>query len=149
MSEERFDELSKALATSISRRQALKLVAATAFGGALSLVGAGRASATAPGRCRKIGTICRQHYECCDYYCDEFTGRCACPPGANLCPKGPGRPNARCVFCPDNATFDPETCQCRCVEGTTECRGFYLTSCCPPGTECCPSGFCSYNGVCY
>ena len=148
MSEERFDELSKALATTISRRQALKLAGATALGGVLAMMGAGRASAQfgGPGRCRKVGAICRQHSECCDFYCDRVTGRCGCPPGSFLCPGGPGRSGSRCVFCPPEATFDPETCTCTCPAGTTQCEGFYGVECCPAGVACCPGGFCDFYG---
>ena len=151
MSEEKFDELSRLFASSISRRQAVKIIGATAFGGALSLVGArgARAEHGGPGRCRQIGTVCRQHEECCEYYCDPFTGRCACPPSTFLCPGRRGNPRARCIYCPQGATFDPQTCTCQCPEGTQPCEGFYGLECCPEGEMCCPGGFCSVAGVCY
>ena len=45
MDSSRFDEFTKALATPASRRQALKTLAATAFGGVLALSGIGTAFA--------------------------------------------------------------------------------------------------------
>jgi hypothetical protein len=162
MSDERFDELSKALAATTTRRQALKILAATAAGGALSLFGARGAAGAQPGRCRRVGAICRQNYECCDFYCDSSTGRCACPPGAgfHLCTK---RGQRRCVFCnPSTQSFNPDTCQCECLPGTVPCgedccqtaeqccsSGFYGAFCCPPGVACCPDGtHCPYYGTC-
>ena len=119
MSDDRFDEFSKALARTTTRRQALKLFGLTASAGAFSLVGA--RGAEAQGRCRKNGSRCRQDYECCSFYCPPGTGRCACPPGAQVCEKGPGRPTERCVFCGTNQVMNPDTCECECVEGTSPC----------------------------
>jgi hypothetical protein len=153
MSDERFDELSKAIATTVSRRQALKLVGAAAVGGALSLVGARQAKAVAPGRCRRVGVICRQDYECCDFYCNPATGRCACRPGQDYC-----RRTRRCISCPPNSTFNADTCECTCNEDTTACDGscctadetccigYYGGQCCPPGIQCCPGGYCDFYG---
>jgi hypothetical protein len=151
MSDRKLDELSKALATTTSRRQMLKVLAATAVGGAVSLAGARGARAA---RCRKVGQLCRANFECCDFFCPPNTGRCACPPGENLCTK-----TKRCIRCDPEATFDPDTCQCICPEGTTQCGneccsggeeccpgGYYGPTCCPPGEICCPGGFCSYYG---
>ncbi len=70
MSQERFDELTRALATGVSRRQALKIFAG---GVMLSLLGVGRVSA---GRgCRRPGQKCTLSYDaerfpvgdCCQY----------------------------------------------------------------------------------
>ena len=58
MSDNRFDELSKALARTTTRRQAVKVFGVTAFAGALSLVGA--RGAEAQGRCKKNGSPCRR-----------------------------------------------------------------------------------------
>jgi hypothetical protein len=155
MSDDRFDELSKALATTTSRRQALKILAATAAGGAFSLFGAREARAI--GRCRRVGQPCRQDYECCDFFCNPARGRCECPPSpaAHLCAK-----TRRCIFCnPETSTFDPATCTCVCNEGTTPCngqccgegeeccRGTFFSQCCPTG-QCCPSGYCDYGYGC-
>ena len=152
MSDEKMDELSRALATTTSRRQMLKVLAATAGGGVLALVGARQAGADP--RCRRVGQPCRANFECCDFFCPPDTGRCACRPGENLCTK-----TKRCIRCDPEATFDPETCQCVCPQGTTQCGteccsgdqeccpgGYYGPTCCPPGEICCPGGFCSYYG---
>ena len=101
MSDRNLDELSRALATTTSRRQMLKVLAATAAGGVLSLAGARQAGAT---RCRRVGQPCRANFECCDFFCPPDTARCACRPGENLCSK-----TKRCVSCDPEATFDPET----------------------------------------
>lgn len=132
MSDDRFDELSKALARTTSRRQALKVVGATAVAGAFSLVGAH--GATAQGRCKKNGSPCRTDYECCSFFCPPGTGRCACPPGAQICPKRPGRPTERCVFCGPGQPLDPDTCECQfavCAPGVG-CLG----------PDCAPGCFC-------
>ena len=81
LGDHRFDELTKALATAASRRQTLTALGATVGGAAFSLFGVHNAEAMVPGRCRLVGQICRQDRECCDFYCDRGTGRCACPPG--------------------------------------------------------------------
>ncbi|MDQ3858297.1 MAG: hypothetical protein M3327_07615 [Actinomycetota bacterium] len=154
MGEEKFAEFSKALASGVSRRQALKLAGATALGGALSLLGARGAGGQVPGRCRRVGVPCRQSEECCEYFCDPNTGRCACPPGLFTC-----RHTRRCVTCRPPGVFNPETCQCECPEGTTACDGSCCTAeetccvnfyggatCCPPGVACCPGGYCDYYG---
>ncbi len=170
MGDEKFAEFSKALASGVSRRQALKLAGATALGGALSLLGAGGARGQVPGRCRRVGVPCRQDGECCDYFCNPATGRCACFPGTFFC-----RRTRRCIGCGPSEVFNPETCECECVEGTTPCDGACCTAeqtcctgpyggaccnadetccvdfyggatCCPPGVACCPGGYCDYYG---
>ena len=80
MGDHSFNELTKALATTASRRQTLTALGAT-VGGALSLFGVHSAEAIAPGGCRLVVQICRQERECCDFYCDRSLGRCACPRG--------------------------------------------------------------------
>ena len=89
MSDRKLDELSRALATTTSRRQMLKVLAATAVGG---MVRAG-ARELELGRCRRVGQPCRANFECCDFFCHD-TGRCACRPGENLCTK-----TKRCISC--------------------------------------------------
>jgi hypothetical protein len=140
MSDDRFEAFSKSLAEAKTRRQALKVLAATAAGGALSLVGA--RGARAQGRCRLNGQPCRSDYECCSFYCPPGTGRCACPPGATVCPRRPGRPIERCVFCGPGQEMNPETCECECVEGTTPCGDF---ECCTDEQQCCSSTYYGYE----
>ena len=118
MSDKKLDELSKALATTTSRRQMLKILAATAAGGAVSLVGAREAGAAAA---EGSGSRAAPTSSAA-----TFSAR-PTPAGA---PAGRARTCAaktrRCIRCDPEATFDPETCQCVCPEGTTQC-----------GTECC------------
>ena len=150
MSDEKLDELSKALATTTSRRQMLKVLAATAAGGALTLVGAREAGAA---RCRRVGQPCRANFECCDFFCPPDTGRCACRPGENLCsktalhPVRPGsdiRPGRASASVPGGRRS-----AARVLLGDEECcpGGYYGPTCCPPGEICCPGGFCSYYGA--
>jgi hypothetical protein len=158
----RFDDLTKAMSTTTSRRQALKLLATTGAGGMLALVGAGGAHAIAPGRCRKNGTVCRQNIECCSEFCDPATLRCACTPGAEVCPS-----TGSCVpACTGTQVFNTTTCRCECPTGTTACGSTCCTStqactsgvCCQNPTtcdsltDCCPEFFCSNTkggpGVC-
>ena len=79
MEPSRFDELTKALATSTSRRQALKTIAATTLGGILGLVGIGTAFAK---HCRPLGKKCRQPEECCSNTCN---GTCICRTALQAC----------------------------------------------------------------
>jgi len=140
MTEPRFEELSKALTTTTSRRQAMKIFGATAIGGVMSLVGAGGAGAIAPGRCRKGGTTCRQNLECCSNFCDPSTGRCACPSGTFECPS-----SGICVGpCGPGQVFNPTTCACECPAGTTTCG----QTCCTTGQTCCSGTCCPRGQVC-
>lgn len=72
-----FDELTKALATPTSRRQALKTFAATALAGMLSLSGLDKVFA---GNCTPNGHKCQKNKECCSRLCDPTTSTCVCPP---------------------------------------------------------------------
>jgi hypothetical protein len=78
MSADRFDDLSKALATGTSRRRVLKAVAATIAGGAVAVFLGSRQEAEAapcPNNRKKCGPVC-------------------CPNGWKCCQGGQG---ARCV----------------------------------------------------
>ena len=140
MGDDQFDQFARQLAGPVSRRQAVKLFAATTAAGVLGLVGAGEAEA---GRCRKLRHKCRQNYECCSFYCNPSTGLCQCPPGSNTCTH-----TGLCVFCPPNSTFNQSTCKCECNEGTTVCGD----QCCTSSQTCCPNGyygpFCSDYSYC-
>ncbi len=69
MEPSRFDELTKALATSTSRRQALKAIAATALGSILGLGGIG----TALANCKPNGYGCNIRTQCCSGQCQHGT----------------------------------------------------------------------------
>src|SRR2546423_14593386 len=123
-----FDSMTQERATGTSGRQALKLVAATAAGGLLTLVRAGPVSAI--GQCRRMGQPCRESAECCSGFCDSATRRCTCGPGTVLC-------SGTCVTdCQPPFVLDTATCQCQCMTGTTACG----STCCAPGT--CANGTC-------
>jgi hypothetical protein len=62
MEPSKFDELTKTLATSTSRRQALKTIAATTLGGLLALAGIGTAFRN---NCRSMGAKCEHTKQCC------------------------------------------------------------------------------------
>jgi hypothetical protein len=130
MNDEQLDEVSKKFATGIPRRRAVKLLAATAAGGVVSLVGARSGLGADPGRCRRAGSTCRRSSECCSGICSA-QGRCICPPpkvadarGHCVCP-----PNTTTCGTAEFAPCCPSGTDC-CLEGTL--RGF----CCPPGTHC-------------
>ncbi len=63
MEPSRFDDLTKALATATSRRQALKTIAATTLGGILGLSGIG--TALADKTCKKLGQGCNNKKNLC------------------------------------------------------------------------------------
>ncbi len=72
----KFDDLTKALATPTSRRQALKTLGATVVGGILGLNGIGTAFA----KCKPDGHPCGNDRQCCSGSC--VAGTCsACPVG--------------------------------------------------------------------
>ena len=72
----KFDELTKALATSTARRQALKAIAATTLGGILGLGGIGTAFG-AP-KCHRAGLGCDTDSNCCTgLFCQNGTC-CSC-----------------------------------------------------------------------
>jgi len=65
----RFDDLTKALATSTSRRAALKTIAATTIGGILGLAGMGTAFA----KCQNFRHACGNNTQCCSNVCCNGT----------------------------------------------------------------------------
>lgn len=76
MAANKFDELTRALASSTSRRQAITALFVGALGGMLGLGGSGMALARA--NCGANGAICTQNSNCCTYTCDQTTRRCTC-----------------------------------------------------------------------
>jgi hypothetical protein len=69
----RFDDLTKALATSTSRRAAFKTIAATTLAGLLGLGGIGAAFPN----CRAPGSKCGENKQCCSHVCCD--GVCCGP----------------------------------------------------------------------
>jgi len=144
MDSSKFDQLTKAIATATSRRQALKAIGASVVGGILGLGGVG----TALAMCKGIGVKCSQSKECCVGYCDPSTFTCTCPIGTVLC-------GDHCVsnVCPDGQTFDSSSCQCTCSGGLTACGSTCIDTSSDPnncgscGHHCPPDAAC-VNGTC-
>lgn len=83
MSSNNFDQLTKALASSTSRRQTLKTILA----GAGSLFALGNlGSALARKGCEPNGSACVQNRDCCSHDC--FRGTCTCKPRGVACSFG-------------------------------------------------------------
>src|SRR5689334_15406294 len=79
MDPSRFDDLTKTLATSTSRRQALKTIAATTLGGILGLSGIGTAFA----KCKPATHKCNHDHQCCSgMVCPS--GQCCVPSGGTF-----------------------------------------------------------------
>jgi hypothetical protein len=125
MDSSRFDELTKALATSRSRREALKTIAATTLG---SILGLGRlGTAFGAPKCHPNGQGCDTNSQCCSGYCANGE-KCTCPPA----PGCTVPPNNTCP-CPSGQTCLNGTC----CANTQVCNGV-----------CCTSGQTCQNGLC-
>src|SRR5436309_2755964 len=102
MEPSRFDNLTKALATSTSRRQALKAVGAT-LGGALGLSRIGIAFAD---QCKPLGAKCFKRQQCCSGICSN--GMCVAPTTTTTTTTTP--PPARVFYscvCADSTRLPP------------------------------------------
>ena len=158
-----FDDLTKALATSTSRRQALKTIAATTVGGILGLSGIGNVFAIP--KCHRAGLGCDTNSNCCSgLYCAP-NGKCTtCPalPTCNSgcpCPSGQTCQNGSCVATCEGLQqpcTSPSQC-CDTGQNTTTCEvnNSGLTVCCnTPGgscssdSDCCGLTSCGSNGTC-
>jgi hypothetical protein len=132
----RFDDLSRSLAGSTSRRGVLKLMGAAVVGGTAAAVlrpfhagGAVCGSGTTP-----CGTGCCPAGVAC---VDPATNKCGCPAGRAPC-------GSHC--CPNKGDFcafaTPGGCDACCPRGTTGCDRF----CCDAGVACVRDGL--GNKVC-
>ena len=149
MSDEKLDKLSRALATTTSRRQMLKILAATVAGGVLSLAGAREAgAAAAEGSASPAAPTSSA----------ATSSARPTPAGAPADRARTLQKTRRCISC-DPRRRRPGNVPVRLSEGTTQCGneccsaeeeccpgGYYGPTCCPPGEICCPGGFCSYYG---
>src|SRR5213594_3300002 len=64
-----FDELTKSLAQSVTRRAALKKFGVGLVGMALACFGLANKADAARGGCKPRGTKCRKHSACCSGFC--------------------------------------------------------------------------------
>jgi hypothetical protein len=106
----RFDDLTRTLATTTSRRGFLKTLAGGAAGGMLALLGIGEAAAK---DCTKTGKKCKDNKECCSGLCSNGTCVSCLPPGGTpgCDPEEPECFDSR--FCCSNAMVcDASTCTC-------------------------------------
>jgi hypothetical protein len=159
MDPSRFDELTKTLATPISRRQALKTLAASAFGGLLAFSGLDRAFART-GRCPPGLKLC--HGKCVNPRTDpKNCGVCGVVCASGLCVNGlccpPGTicQNGQCVTPPCtsgcfNSCNSSGTCYCNnTTGGTPACvQPFCLTGPCTSSAQCPSGSICSTQGCC-
>jgi hypothetical protein len=144
--DDRFDELGKALATSTSRRTFLKVAVAAAAGAVLSVVRVPEAAASHNRKCRAPGQNCTSDAQCCTHFCGpDFHCACAvaCPGATNgvttdCCAPGDACCGGRCIsfsetFCSGGQIFNTNTCRCECPSGSPLCSG----RCCASGQICC------------
>jgi len=172
MEPSRFDDLTKALATSTSRRQALKTITATTLGSILSLAGIG--TVFAKSTCKANGHGCGNNKQCCSGFCDQTTSTCACKPGTCnsvcTCPSGQLCSGGQCVCPPGAIQLCNGTCatncfstgcsnSCQCVQdaaaGNYYCAQGAASQGCSSDCDCrigefcvsgSPTGFCT--GAC-
>jgi hypothetical protein len=90
----KFDELTRALASSTSRRQTIKALVAGALGSALAFGGLD----TALAKCGAKGDPCKADNECCSYTCDKSKSQCSCRASAISCSHGYECCSNKCYF---------------------------------------------------
>ncbi len=157
------DDIARITASSISRREAFRLVGGAVGGALLASLGLGRASrgwgAPAGGAqgnpevacpqktCNDHGTYCCASYQtCCHGHCctteQTCTNNVCCPSGQTGC-GGRCCASSRCcngtTCCPSNQRCSNNVC---CPTGLTGCG---TTRCCLPGQVCCGSKCCSHG----
>ena len=137
----KFDELTKSLATPTSRRQAVKTLAASAFGSILAFSGLDRVFART-GHCPPGLTLC--HGKCVNTKTDpKNCGVCGTACVSGLCVNG--------LCCPPGAiNCNNSCCDGTCLNGTTCCPTGQTcgTICCPVGQTCCGTTCCPAGQVC-
>ena len=77
---DKFDELAKGLAQSVTRRTALKKFGVGLAGLALVAAGLANEAKAAARNCKSYGKKCHYDYECCSGICNTDTGK-----GAGFC----------------------------------------------------------------
>ena len=145
MDAQRFDDLTRALATTTSRRTVLKTLAGSAAGGLLALLGVREAAAD--DTCKPTGKKCRKAAQCCASTVAHATATCtnrtcgfACDATYRLC-NGTCIPEAHCCTAAD------------CTTGYVCENGACFKSCDPNASvsctgPCSTSCFCNPSGIC-
>jgi hypothetical protein len=151
MEQDRFDDLTRALARGTSRRQALKLLGGSLAGGLLAFLGVGEAAAD--NLCKPIGKKCNKTSQCCGVANATVTcnGTCqvgACKAGFGNCDDNP----ANGCETPLNTNTNCGACGNACTEDQT-CQDGKCVSVCPPSPACsdtchCDPGQTCVNGTC-
>jgi hypothetical protein len=160
-----FDDMSKVLASGVSRRDALKLIGGTVGGSALAALGIGRARAAVS----SCAAFCANFHGAAHAQCMQTCKQCGSDPSrlcfnfgpspsVTCCP-GPGPvtccsgPNGSTTCCPSGSNccfaFATNTTTC-CPSGTHCCQSFDGTSttCCANGAMCCDATCCIAGDVC-
>ena len=144
MESSHFDDFTKALATSNTRRAALRRIGGILGGTALAGFFPGLAFAKPT--CKPNGHGCGTNKQCCSGYCDQTTSTCGfapCSPGTTqLC-------NGTCVTdCYNTGCSNVCTCTQDAAVGNFYCAQGGATKGC--NTDCdCPIGqMCINGGVC-
>lgn len=140
----RFDDFTRALAATNSRRHFLKTFTGGAAGGLLALLGKGTADAKPT--CKPNGHGCGTNKQCCSGYCDQTTSTCACSPGTTQLCNGTCATDCSTTGCPNGYTCvqDEAVGHFYCAQGgaTQTCS----SDCdCPIGQMCInatPTGLC-------
>ena len=123
MDQDRFDDLTRALASTTSRRTVLKTLAGSAAGGLLALLGVHEAAAD--DTCKPTGKKCRKGAQCCSGNCEAGVCAPACTPSGlqQLC----SSPEECCSgFCEPILDFPPRCC----IPPGTKCDTYYPEQCC-------------------
>ena len=71
---DKFDELAKGMAHSVTRRGALKKFGVGFAGIALATLGLANKADARPKPCRQAGEFCKHNHECCSGYCSKIFG---------------------------------------------------------------------------
>src|SRR5262245_23936328 len=79
----KFDELTKSIAQSVTRRSALKKFGLGLFGMALACLGLTDNAEAGVGNCLPLGSQCRSAKQCCSGLCSN--GQCSCHPAGSSC----------------------------------------------------------------
>jgi hypothetical protein len=173
MGGERFDGLTRILASGFDRRAILRVAAAGPSAATFIFRGGGVAAKPNPKPCRSEGRNCSKDDQCCSGYCRNARrvghGACvACASGIvcgdTCCPEnalygctdvqGPNGPIVGCL-CSEGTRYDREHNECRPCGGTgAKCNGeddcceddgCCGSTCCGAGQSCCGTQCCDNN----